>query len=270
MNHYHPKQIKLYVNEYLTNQNTTVTNRNTTDTIDSNVDNQYKKLRQQDENNEYLQFKKESNQWDRVISTTTLTPITSIKPLLSFNEASNWSIEQRDNHRNDLQQLNSMNRIDYDEIQPTLETNLNVMNTNHCILGYNKCNEIHDMKYVMKMDEIVKPSSLLVRNEQIPCYSSHLFSSTNTNLSSSSRSNCYLHSMQSYNVDPTIDNPTNDSPTIHQHSNSFQFIDDNGDDKAAVFPGTGISDIPCRVCGAKSSGFHYGAITYEDSSVNNQ
>ncbi|CAH8480284.1 unnamed protein product [Schistosoma bovis] len=32
---------------------------------------------------------------------------------------------------------------------------------------------------------------------------------------------------------------------------------------AAVFPVTDISEIPCRVCGAKSSGFHFGAITCE-------
>ncbi|GAA50395.1 peroxisome proliferator-activated receptor gamma [Clonorchis sinensis] len=32
---------------------------------------------------------------------------------------------------------------------------------------------------------------------------------------------------------------------------------------AAVFPATDISEIPCRVCGAKSSGFHFGAITCE-------
>ncbi|KAF7262108.1 hypothetical protein EG68_00593 [Paragonimus skrjabini miyazakii] len=31
----------------------------------------------------------------------------------------------------------------------------------------------------------------------------------------------------------------------------------------AVFPATDISEIPCRVCGAKSSGFHFGAITCE-------
>lgn len=36
---------------------------------------------------------------------------------------------------------------------------------------------------------------------------------------------------------------------------------------AAVFPATDISEIPCRVCGAKSSGFHFGAITCEGCKV---
>ncbi|CAH8438821.1 unnamed protein product [Schistosoma turkestanicum] len=209
------------------------------DSIDSSIDDHYKKSRKEDKNTEYLhnanlQLKKESNQSndddDVVLRTSDYESPTSVP---------NWNIEhtEEDIHRNDLQQFNSMvRRIDSKEILSNLEANVQIMNENYSILDINKSNEIHTSKQ-MKIDGIMKTSSTSSPpgTHQTPHYtsasSSSLVSScsTLTNTILSSTANCCLNSTQFYNLDSTITQTTDYSTMIDQQQSSspFQLIEQN-------------------------------------------
>ncbi|VDP64780.1 unnamed protein product, partial [Schistosoma mattheei] len=239
---------QLYLNSNVNNDTTTAaTTTTTTDTIESSTNNQYKKSRKEDKNKEYLhyenlQLKKEPNQWNDIVLRT---KIIGNEPQLSM---SNWNITQEDDiNRNNLQQFNSMvRRIDSKEILPTFEANVNIMNENYCILdnnnndnnnnnnSNNELNEIHNSKH-MKIDEIMNTSSSSspIRNNRTPRYSSQLPSSplsslslcsslTNSTLYSTLKSNCCLNSIESYNLNSTIDNSIH-----HSINNDKQQSDDS-------------------------------------------
>ncbi|CAH8442304.1 unnamed protein product [Schistosoma mattheei] len=197
---------QLYLNSNV-NNDTTATTTTTTDTIESSTNNQYKKSRKEDKNKEYLhyenlQLKKEPNQWNDIVLRT---KIIGNEPQLSM---SNWNITQEDD----------INRIIY----------------NNSIQCNNELNEIHNSKH-MKIDEIMNTSSSSspIRNNRTPRYSSQLPSSplsslslcsslTNSTLYSTLKSNCCLNSIESYNLNSTIDNSIH-----HSINNDKQQSDDS-------------------------------------------